>query len=456
LKLLTKLTLFITLSKLLIVVLFVSLLPSLVSYVSFRYSNYYLSQQKKKVLSVISENGLDYYLQGDSAYASYTMLKEEYISLIPAGTSSVRDTIETSQRIVEGDTLNYRVLIHELAEKNNKYILEIGKTTDTISQYNTLLQRFTLYILIGLIGLSILVDLVYTHVLLRPLGKIVSSKLLNRKFPFKEPLSPVKTSTIDFQFLDSSLISLMKKIHEAFDKEREFTSNASHELMTPISILQTNIENLMVEDDISEQLQEKISAMMRTLNRLKKIVHSLLYISRIENDQFAKSDTVNIQQITREVMEELSYRLETKSIHFTNSISSKVKITNVNHDLFFQLLYNLINNAIRYNKENGAIHLSDHYAVGEPYTICIKDTGIGIKDEELGTIFNRFKKTGKANSEGYGLGLSIVKSIILFHGFEIKVSSDYGKGTVFSIAIPAKIVATEDPSLVLSTFKKLN
>jgi two-component system sensor histidine kinase ArlS len=442
LKLLTKLALFITLSKLLIVILFVSLLPSLVDYVSFRYSNYYLNQQKNKVLSVINENGLEYYLQGYTAYASYTMLKEEYISLIPAGTGSVRDTIETSQRIVEGDTLNYRVLVHELDDQDNKYILEIGKATDSIGQYNTLLQRFALYVLIGLILLSIVVDLVYTNVLLRPLGKIVRSKLLNRKFPFKEPLSPVKTSTIDFKFLDSSLISLMKKIHEAFDKEREFTSNASHELMTPISILQTHIENLLMEDDISEPLQEKISAMMRTLNRLKKIVHSLLYISQIENDQFAKTDTVPMHQISREVTEELSDRLEAKSIHFTNTISSKVKITHVNHDLFFQLLYNLINNAIRYNKENGSIHLSDHYAPGQPYMITVKDTGIGIKEEELGTIFNRFKKTGKGNSEGYGLGLSIVKSIILFHGFEIKVSSDYGEGTVFSIAIPASMVAT--------------
>ena len=149
-----------------------------------------------------------------------------------------------------------------------------------------------------------------------------------------------------------------------------------------------------------------------------------------------------MHQISREVTEELSDRLEAKSIHFTNTISSKVKITHVNHDLFFQLLYNLINNAIRYNKENGSIHLSDHYAPGQPYMITVKDTGIGIKEEELGTIFNRFKKTGKGDSEGYGLGLSIVKSIILFHGFEIKVSSDYGEGTVFSIAIPASMVAT--------------
>jgi signal transduction histidine kinase len=204
--------------------------------------------------------------------------------------------------------------------------------------------------------------------------------------------------------------------------------------------LQTNVENLMMEDDISEDLQEKISSMMKTLNRLKKIVHSLLYISRIENDQFAKADTVDIHKLIAEVMEELDMRLQTKSIHFIDGISTKVKVTNVNRDLFFQLLYNLINNAIRYNKENGSIHLSDLYIPGKSYTIFIKDSGIGIRTEELPTIFNRFKKLREFTGEGYGLGLSIVKSIVSFHGFEINVTSTYQKGSIFSIVIPDKMV----------------
>jgi signal transduction histidine kinase len=446
LKLLSKLTLFITLSKLLIVVLFVLLLPSLVNYASFQYSNYYLSQQKKKVLSVIHKNGIDFYLQGDSAFASYTMLKEEYISLLPAEDNHVKDTIETAQRIVGEDTLNYRILVHELSDQNKTYILEIGKTTATISQYNKLLQRFTFYILIALIFLSIVIDLVYTRVLLRPLKKIVQTKLLNRRFPFKEHLSPVKTSTTDFQFLDQSLMNLMEKIHEAFEKEREFTSNASHELMTPISILQTNVENMMMEENISEEQQEKISSMMKTVNRLKKIVHSLLYISRIENDQFGKKDTVNLYKISTEIMEELSIRLETKSLHFTNKISARINVNNVNYDLFFQLLYNLINNAIRYNKENGSIHLSDRYVAGGPYVLHIKDTGIGIRHEELSSIFNRFK-SGKDKTEGYGLGLSIVKTIISFLGLEIKVESQYGKGTDFTIIFPHDMIEVSDRHL---------
>ena len=440
-KLLTKLTLFITFSKLLIVVLFVILLPSLVKQVSFRYTDYYLGEQKKKVIATIKKNGADYYLQGDSAYASYTLLKEEYVSLFPASKNVVRDTLETSQRIVENDTLNYRLLTHPLKVDGHNYLLEIGKTTATIGQYNNLLQRFTLYVLTGLILLSIFVDLVYTRLLLKPLSKIVTTKLVNRKFPFKELLSPVKTSTSDFKFLDRSLISLMEKIHEAFEKEREFTSNASHELMTPISILQTNIENMLVDETLSEYQQQKVTILMKTLNRLKKIVHSLLYISRIENEQFAKAGTVNINQLVSTVIDELSDRLEVKSIQLTTKISTQINIHKVNQDLFFQLLYNLINNAIRYNREQGTINISDQYIIGEPYILLITDTGIGIKADDISTIFNRFKKSNTATSgEGYGLGLSIVKSIATYHGFTITVNSELGTGTVFSIAVPWKML----------------
>jgi signal transduction histidine kinase len=426
------------------------MLPFLVKEVSSTYTNYYLNQEKKKVLAVIGKNGIDYYLQGDNSFGSYTILKEDYISLSPTENAKMRDTIETSRRIVENDTLNYRVLIHEINYQNRHYILEIGKTTSTIREYNNLLQRFTLYVLIGLIILSILVHLVYTNILLRPLSKIVRTKLINSKFPFREKFSPIKTSTTDFKILDDSLITLMEKIHEAFDKEREFTSNASHELMTPISILQSHIENLMMDETLTEELQNKVSSIMKTLNRLKRIVHSLLYISRIENDQFVKIDTINIRELSSGVMEELGYRLESKSIIFKNHISDTIKVKQVNHDLFFQLLYNLINNAIRYNKENGSIYLYDRFEPDGTSILLIKDTGIGIKHEELGTIFERFKKANKSKSEGFGLGLSIVKSITTFLGFEINIESEFGKGTIVSVTIPAKLVEKRGTELRLN------
>jgi signal transduction histidine kinase len=95
-----------------------------------------------------------------------------------------------------------------------------------------------------------------------------------------------------------------------------------------------------------------------------------------------------------------------------------------------------VNNAIRYNRENGRIRLSDEVVPGESYRLHVEDTGIGISAEELPAIFNRFKKSAKEEGEGYGLGLSIAKSIADFHGFDIKVTSRIGEGTVFSVIVP--------------------
>jgi signal transduction histidine kinase len=97
----------------------------------------------------------------------------------------------------------------------------------------------------------------------------------------------------------------MEQIHEAFEKEREFTANASHELMTPIGILQNKIENLMVEPEVTELVQLRLIGMQTTLNRLKRIVHSLLLISRIENEQFSKKESVTVAGLFEDVLDEI-------------------------------------------------------------------------------------------------------------------------------------------------------
>jgi signal transduction histidine kinase len=435
-KLFTKLTLFITLSKLAIVILFVWLLPFLVNRIAYQYNDYYLKQQKRKVLNVIRKSGMEAYLQGEPSYGSYTMLKEEYISLEPAGATLTRDTIATLQRVVEGDTLTYRVLSHTFNYNRKNYILEVGKTTATIGQYNQPLQRMALYVLIALIVSSIVIDLVYTRLLLRPLSTIIRNRLLKARFPFRDVPPAIQTSTTDFRYLDSSLTALMGQVREAFEKEREFTSNASHELMTPISILQNKLENLMVDEELPEEQYRKIMDMMKTLNRLKKIVHSLLLISRIENDQFPKAGSTSVRALVQEVMDELEHRLQERQLSCSLQVSGEVVLQGINHDLIFQLIYNLLNNAIRYNKPQGSITIRDRFVPGKNYQLSIIDTGIGIPEEAMGTIFDRFKKVEKKENEGYGLGLSIVRTIAQYHNIKIEVSSRVDEGTTFTLIFP--------------------
>ncbi|SEW25212.1 Signal transduction histidine kinase [Chitinophaga sp. YR573] len=432
-KLLTKLTLTSTLSKIATVILFIVLLPFLINRVAFQSTNGLLKQQAKKVMDNIRNNGIDYYLQGDSTYGSYTLLKEEYISLEKARNIYNEDTIQTAQRIIEGDTVMYRVLNQAFEYNNQLYELEIGKTIASISQYNSPLQKIALYVLGILIILTLLIELSFTRILLRPLQTIIQTKLINPVFPFKEAPLPIPTTTVDFKYLDASLISLMNRIKEDFDREREFTSNASHELMTPIGILQTKMENLMLLNDLEEPALEKIMEMMKTLNRLKKIVHSLLLISRIENDQYARQDSIQPEKMINEIIEELQHRLEDRNIRMFVSLQPNIILHRLNHDLLFQLFYNLINNAIRYNKENGSIDISDDIAPDGSYTVFIKDRGIGIEAADIETIFNRFRKKNAIEGEGYGLGLAIVKSIADYHGIKLKVDSQVGMTTTVSV-----------------------
>lgn len=438
-KLSVKLIYFITGSKIAVVLLFILSLPFLVAGIASEYTNYWLRDQQKKVLQNIQRKGIGFYLQGDDSYGSYTMLKEEYIALYPASRNGDVNNIKTAQRVVEQDTLNYRLLSYTFKADQKKYLLEIGKTTGSINQYNKPLQRIALYVLMGLIALTIVIDLIFTRILISPLNKIIKSKLINRKFPFKDTVSPIKTTTQDFKYLDESLISLMEQINIDFEKEREFTANASHELMTPISILQTKMENLLADDDITEDTAMSIIGMMKTLDRLKKISSSLLFISRIENEQFARSAILKPAELINEVLEEISHRMEEKELTLSIDLSEQVTLKNVNQDLLFQFFYNLINNAIKYNVPKGSITITDRRE-GSNYLMMISDTGIGIANEDLDFIFDRFRKTNLTESVGYGLGLSIVKSIAVFHGLDVRVNSIVHKGTSFTIKFPKDIL----------------
>lgn len=443
-KLLTKLTLFATISKLAIVLLFVWLLPLLVDKVALEYANHRLRQQEKKVFNVIRQNGIEYYLEGDSTYGSYTMLKEEYVSLERNSNAQLPDTILNSQRIVEGDTLNYRTLISNFEYEKQRYTLEIGKTVDSIRLYNAPLQRIALWVLAALVLFTLLLDLSVMRILISPLRKIIRSRLVNARVPFTESFTPVKTSTSDFRYLDESLIGLMQTITDDFERERAFTSNASHELMTPISILQTKLENLMLSSQ-DEVTQEKVLDMMKILNRLKKIVNALLMISRIENSQYLRSHTIQCGQLIPEITNELAGRIANRELTLTISLRKDIRLVRLNQDLVFQLFYNIINNAIRYNTEGGSIHITDSMGAGGEYLISVKDTGVGISAEEQESIFDRFKKGGSSRTEGHGLGLSIVKSIVTYHGLDLSLESEPGLGSVFTVSFPAGIVEKTGP-----------
>jgi signal transduction histidine kinase len=435
-KLSTKLTLFLTSSKLVIVLLFVAALPILVKEIASSYTNYNLKQQRQKVLSIVKKNGIDHYLQGDDNYGSYTLLKEEFIAFSPVDRGTDLDTIKNAQRLLEGDTLNYRVLLYTFKNKNKNYLLEIGKTTTSINQYNRLLQRLALYVLVSLIVLTVLIDLTFIRVIIRPLASIIKTRLVNRQFPFQVEGKRIRTSTADFKYLDESLVLLMIQINDTFYKEREFTSNASHELMTPISILQNKMENFLAEEGLKEEHAVAIVEMMKTVDRLKKITGSLLLISRIENGQYIRKEQVKVLDFFEEITDEIKHRLEEKNITISLKVPEDLVLEDVNRDLTFQLFFNIVHNAIKFNRQDGTVSVVASRDVDDRCQIEVSDSGIGIPEADLPLIFNRFMKTNLNSQVGYGLGLSIVKSIAVYHRIQISVTSVLGEGTTFKLVFP--------------------
>ena len=294
--------------------------------------------------------------------------------------------------------------------------------------------------------LTILADVLYTNRVLKPLGLIIKTKLIGQKFPNFGSYKEVKTSTSDFQYLDISIHKMIEAIEAAFQKEREFISNASHELMTPISILQSKIENMFEREDIVDDTKVRLLEMQKILNRLKSITKTLLLISQIENEQFLKEDKISLQQLLQEVYDEISVRLPEKNLTFDISIPQDTTLINVNKFLIFNLFFNLVNNAIKYNNENGEIIIA---AENENNTLLVNitDTGIGISAEDMPFIFNRFKKFRQSmQQDSFGLGLPIVKSIAAFHDIVITVDSVKGVGSNFKLTFPAALIGKEEVS----------
>jgi two-component system sensor histidine kinase ArlS len=443
LKLKTKLTLFNAISKLVIVVLFVLLLPVLIKNISRNYVDNRLIKQKNKLLQIVKARGIkDYIPDGEQNGSYYLPLKEEYLSIEEADPRYILDTIKNEKRLVDRDTIEYRILSHTFNLNKQNYLLEIGKSVDTLDETSTPLQNIALVVLLGMILLTILADQVYTNYVLRPLGLIIKTKLIGRKFPNFGSYVEVKTSTSDFQHLDISIHKMVETIEQTFQKEREFISNASHEIMTPISILQSKIENMFEQEDIADELKVRLLEMQKILNRLKSITKTLLLISQIENEQFLKEDKISVTDMLNEVYEEISVRLQDKNINYEQAIPREWVFVHINKFLLFNLFFNLVNNAIKYNREAGDIKIIGTREISS-FIISVIDTGVGIDAEDMPYLFNRFKKFRQSlQQDSFGLGLPIVKSIAVFHNIEMEVISDKNIGTTFKLIFPSALIET--------------
>jgi len=433
-KLQIKLALYNALTKLAII-LFTGLLILLsLENITYKHMKGRLEDKKNELINHLSSKEISQILSQRQSFTDYNILKEEYIYLKPIATPIKKQGAEsfiTQRRTIGQSTGSYLILTSTFNFNGQNYLLEIGDTLDTVMQLKHTIKEFTLLMLVVALSLTLVIDLIFTKYLLAPFYKIIDRKLVKVNDPMNFDYDKITTTTRDFEMLDESISALMKKISDLFILEKQFIANVSHELLTPISIISSRLENVLVHDKLSEEGENKIYASLKTLNRLKAIINSLLLISKVENNQFNKDDEVMIAELVNDVCLELEDRMEDKKIHFVNLIKDNFVLPG-NKSLMQTLLFNIINNAIKYNSEEGSITVIDR-SVRDKYILEFSDTGIGMNQQQIETAFNRFEKFGTDEKESYGLGLAIVKSITAFHGIMVEILSENDLGTTIRL-----------------------
>ncbi len=220
---------------------------------------------------------------------------------------------------------------------------------------------------------------------------------------------------------------------------RDFTSNVSHELKTPLHAIIGSAE--LIENGIvqTQDMPRFVGHIRKEASRLLNLIEDIIRLTQLDEGNVMPVEEVSLLEIANEVQELLNYASEEKnvtiSVYGDNGIMCGVQ------SLLFELIYNLVDNAIRYNEAEGSVQVS---ITDEPEQVrlCVSDTGIGIAQEHLPHIFDRFYRVDKSHSRksgGTGLGMSIVKHAVKYHHGSINVESEIGKGTRITVTLKKKI-----------------
>lgn len=238
--------------------------------------------------------------------------------------------------------------------------------------------------------------------------------------------NPIK----EFQKLTKSFNQMLERLNESYKNEREFTARAAHELRTPLTIINSQIDLFEEENMDEDEIKNLVTMIKNESDRLSKLVTSLLDLSELRS--VTRNEKIELSSLIEEAIQDLSFISDKKNINIEN-LCQEIYIEGSDL-LIYRVFYNLIENAIKYNNNNGfvKIYSKKNKDFAEIY---VEDSGIGIANSEKENIFKAFYRI-KANEEiGSGLGLSLVKETIKLHRGKIKVL-DKEKGSLIKVSLP--------------------
>lgn len=325
-------------------------------------------------------------------------------------------------------------------------ILHIFFNFNISNNFNDYVELFLFYIIFVLVG-SHLLRFILIKNLISPLNALVDyiSKIVLDKHISEE----------DEIIYKDELMSLLKKYGYNFDDikkalelvteknelRRNFSANVSHELKSPLTSINGYAELIYSGIAKNEEAAEFGGRILKEGNRLLKMIDEIIQLSKIDNNQIKNESFIelDIGNLIKEVIENLHVQIEEKNIKVKYKYKKLVMLGN--ERLLYDLIRNLVSNAIKYSsKVNPEIEI-EQYDFDDYIKLKFKDNGIGISEEDQKRIFERFYVVDKSrgNKTGTGLGLALVKNITNIHSGEVKLDSVLGLGSVFTIILPKNL-----------------
>lgn len=321
---------------------------------------------------------------------------------------------------------------------NIRFVLVVGQLTSGIL---TTLHTFRYVLLIA--GVSVIVlagagGLFLASRVLKPVQHItktaqeIGESDLSRRIDVK--------NDDELGRLATTLNGMIARLEEAFNRQRQFTADASHELRTPLAIMQAESTLALSKERTEAEYRKSLETISQESAYMSAVIGKLLFLARSDaGKEPLHFEDIDLKDLIISLSSSVEALAQDKGIKFATDAPENLIVTGDKVKLR-QLFINILENAIRYTLQDGSVMVTLTQKEGRAIT-AITDTGIGIPEEHLPHIFERFYRVDKARSRaegGVGLGLAIAKYIAESHGGKIEVESTVGKGTTFIVSIPLK------------------
>jgi len=400
------------------------------SYVIEEINEHYSPEQNDHFVRVTRADGSTLYVSGPPISKGFDPAR------VPAAPlSSGRAATRGEHLSGAGELLIYSLPF--TARDGSRFMIETGVSYE--STENTL-RGLLLTLAVGLpvvIAVAVMGGYWIMRHALRPLDEIASGAERITSRNMSERL-PVGRSGDEIERLSLALNRMIARLEESFQYIRRFTADASHELRTPLTVLRGELEAIAQRPRLDDEVRDTVGSSLEETERLARIVESLLAISRLDAGE-AQMECVrfDLAELAAATTEQMRLLAEDKRIRLECQASGQVEITGDRARLK-QVVVNLVDNAIKYTPEGGAVGVVVSAEDGRA-VMLVEDNGAGVPADALPHLFERFYRVDKARSRqmgGAGLGLAIVKSIVAAHDGQVEVESAEGKGSRFRVELP--------------------